>query len=128
MSVTFKMAAKIFLHTLFIPIKLSTLRFGVIPPRSKAVCSLTSVLFITYLTCGQVHKIFIITIKLMINFKTLTGNSARKCVSLRDHVTHFTTFLTAFIRSYCPFKWVQFSSYYITAMLRQLRNEIIGLV
>ena len=54
------MAVKIFLDILLIPIKFATLRFVVIPPISKAVSGLSSVLFITYLTCGQVHKTFII--------------------------------------------------------------------
>ena len=30
----------------------------------------------------------------MITFKTLTCNSGRKCVSLRNRITHFATFLT----------------------------------
>ena len=45
------MTVEILLHTFFIPIKFSTLRFIVTQPRSKAVCSQTSVLFITYFTC-----------------------------------------------------------------------------
>ena len=46
------MTVKIFLHTFFILIKFSTVRFAVIPPRSKAVCILSIALFVTYLTCG----------------------------------------------------------------------------
>ena len=50
----------------------------------------------------------------MVYFKTLTGNSTRKCISFRNHVTQFTAFLTTFRRSYCPFECVQLSSYYVT--------------
>ena len=63
MSLTFKLTIKIFLHEFFILIKLTILRFVVIPPRSKAVCSLTIILFITYLTCGKVHGTFNTSVK-----------------------------------------------------------------
>ena len=68
-------------------ITFSIVRFIVIPPRSKAVCNLTSVLFITY--------------------KTLTANSQKSC-----HTLHNVSYLIYEIL--LSFEWVQFGSHYIT--------------
>ena len=88
MSLTFKMTVKIFLHKIFIPIKLSTLRFVAIPPRSKAVCSLSSVLLLHIL---QVAAMYTRQLSLRLNILILKVSSVTvvKCVSLRTrHTLH----------------------------------------
>ena len=82
MSLTFKMTVKIFLHKIFIPIKLSTLRFVAIPPRSKAVCSLSSVLLLHILQVAMYTRQ--LSLRLNILILKVSSVTVVKCVSLRN--------------------------------------------